>query len=91
MDPKTGNFNTEINAQIDQAFANVDLNLKDAERKGWEQVFRVDSCHIPLNDEAIAAMKRNFEKWMPSHRPIWTCVGVIRLGQYERACGMLMC
>jgi enamine deaminase RidA (YjgF/YER057c/UK114 family) len=25
-------------------------------------------------------MVRNFKKYMPSHKPIWTCVGVTRLG-----------
>jgi enamine deaminase RidA (YjgF/YER057c/UK114 family) len=25
-------------------------------------------------------MTRNFKKWMPDHAPIWTCVGVTRLG-----------
>lgn len=80
-DPKTGEFYKEINAQIDQAFANVELNLKDAGGAGWEQVFRVNSYHVPINDEAIAAMVRNFRKWMPNHKPIWTCVGVPRLGE----------
>ena len=80
-DPKTFEFYKEINAQIDQAFANVDLTLKDAGGKGWEQVFRVNSYHVPINNEALAAMKRNFDKWMPNHRPIWTCVGVTRLGE----------
>jgi enamine deaminase RidA (YjgF/YER057c/UK114 family) len=80
--PETGVFYKEINQQIDQAFANVELNLKDAGVKGgWEKVFRVNSYHVPINDEALAVMTRNFEKWMPGHRPIWTCVGVTRLGE----------
>jgi enamine deaminase RidA (YjgF/YER057c/UK114 family) len=79
--PETGAFYREINQQIDQAFANVELNLQDAGGKGWEQVFRVNSYHVPINDEALAAMVRNFEKYMPGHRPIWTCVGVARLGE----------
>lgn len=80
-DPKTGVFHREINAQIDQAFANVDLNLKNAGGKGWEQVFRVNSYHVPINNEALEAMVRNFKHWMPNHQPIWTCVGVTRLGE----------
>jgi enamine deaminase RidA (YjgF/YER057c/UK114 family) len=32
--PKTGEFTTEINAQIAEAFENVDLCLKDAGGKG---------------------------------------------------------
>lgn len=26
-------------------------------------------------------MVRNFKKWMPDHQPLWTCVGVSRLGE----------
>ena len=68
-------------AQIDRAFANVELNLRDAGGKGWEQVFRVNSYHVPLNNEAMEAMVRNFRKYMPGHEPLWTCVGVSRLGE----------
>ena len=46
-------FYTEINAQIDQAFVNVDTCLKDAGGKGWSQVYRVNSYHVPINDEAL--------------------------------------
>ncbi|KAJ5939166.1 hypothetical protein N7466_002300 [Penicillium verhagenii] len=80
-DRETGEFYKEINAQIDQAFANVEHNLQDAGGEGWNQVFRVNSYHVPINDEALAAMVRNFEKYMPGHQPIWTCVGVSRLGE----------
>lgn len=52
----------EINEQIDQAFANVDLNLKHAGDKAWSQVFRVNSYHVPINNEALAAMTRDFKK-----------------------------
>ncbi|KAL4877089.1 Endoribonuclease L-PSP/chorismate mutase-like protein [Aspergillus karnatakaensis] len=79
-DPKTGTIDREINAQIDQAFANVDLNLRDAGGKGWSQVFRVTTYHVPLNSEAHEAVVRNFKKWMPDHGPVWTEVGVARLG-----------
>ncbi|KAF9886782.1 hypothetical protein FE257_011159 [Aspergillus nanangensis] len=80
-DPETGVIYREINAQIDQAFANVELNLKHAGGSGWEQVFRVNSYHVPINNEAMDAMVRNFRKYMPNHEPLWTCVGVTRLGE----------
>ncbi|RAH63439.1 L-PSP endoribonuclease family protein [Aspergillus piperis CBS 112811] len=80
-DPNTGEFYKEINAQIDQAFKNVELNLKNAGGKGWEQVFRVNSYHVPINNEALDAMVRNFKQYMPNHEPLWTCVGVTRLGE----------
>ncbi|KAF2995178.1 hypothetical protein E8E14_003438 [Neopestalotiopsis sp. 37M] len=81
FDPDTGIFNTEINAQIDRAFENVQLALTDAGGKGWSQVFRVTTYHVPINDEAMGAVIRNFKKWMPDHQPIWTCLGVTRLAK----------
>jgi enamine deaminase RidA (YjgF/YER057c/UK114 family) len=78
---ETFEFYREINAQIDQAFENVDRCLKDAGGKGWSQVFKVVSYHVPLNNEALEAMVRNFRKWMPDHKPIWTVLGVQRLGE----------
>ncbi|CEJ62216.1 Putative L-PSP endoribonuclease family protein [Penicillium brasilianum] len=80
-DPKSGEISQEINAEIDQAFENVDLNLKHASGTGWDQVFRVNSYHVPMDNEALGAMVRNFKKWMPGHQPIWTCVGVPNLAQ----------
>ncbi|KAF7171359.1 hypothetical protein CNMCM5623_003755 [Aspergillus felis] len=71
-DPSTGNIPREINAQIDQAFANVDMNLRNAGGEGWSQVYRVNSYHVPINNEALDAMVRNFHKWVPGHEPIWT-------------------
>lgn len=79
--PETGDFYKEINEQIDQAFKNVEIALKHAGGKGWSQVYRVNSYHVPINNEAIEAMVRNFKKWVPDHEPIWTCVGVPRLGE----------
>ncbi|KAL1893856.1 hypothetical protein Cpir12675_003924 [Ceratocystis pirilliformis] len=81
QDPMTGVYKTEINAQIDQAFANVERCLRDAGGTGWQQVYRVNSYHLPLNNEALDAMVRNFKNYMPDHQPIWTCVGVTRLGE----------
>ncbi|KAK2603089.1 hypothetical protein N8I77_009572 [Diaporthe amygdali] len=77
---ETGVIFEDIDEQIDQAFANVDHILKEAGGKGWEQVFRVNSYHIPLDDRAMNAMIQNFEKWMPNHKSLWTCVGVVKLG-----------
>ncbi|KAK7432944.1 hypothetical protein QQZ08_000415 [Neonectria magnoliae] len=52
----------EINDQIDLAFANVERNLKDSGGKRWSQVFRVNSYHVPINDETLAVMLRNLKK-----------------------------
>ncbi|KAI0184739.1 endoribonuclease L-PSP [Xylaria flabelliformis] len=80
-DPDKGVISPDIQAQIDQAFANVELALKTAGGKGWEQVFSVRSYHLPLNNEALGAVVRNFRKWCPDHQPLWTCVGVQRLAR----------
>ncbi|KAK4032367.1 hypothetical protein C8A01DRAFT_50836 [Parachaetomium inaequale] len=79
MGPSTDKIHTEIDAQIDQAFANVDLNLKNAGGKGWSQVFKIRSYYVPLNDEAMKAMVRNINinKYMPDHQRIWTVLSVV--------------
>lgn len=82
-DPQTGTIPAETSLQINQAFANVAHNLKDAGGTGWGQVFRVNSYHVPMNEEALECMVRNFKKYMPRHEPIWTCVGVSGLGEEE--------
>ncbi|KAL1874423.1 hypothetical protein VTK73DRAFT_300 [Phialemonium thermophilum] len=80
-DQKTLEVHNDVNAQIDQAFANIDYNLKYAGGKGWSQVYKIRSYHIPLNTEAKDAMVRNFRKWMPETKAAWTCVQVGRLGE----------
>lgn len=79
-DPKSGVIHADVNDQIDLAFANVELALKTAGGKGWSQVFRVNSYHIPMSDDTLEALVRNFKKYMPNHQPIWTCIGVPKLG-----------
>ncbi len=70
----------ELYDEIDQAFENVDRNLKDAGGKGWSQVFRVNSYHTDMSDEALHYTVKNLKKWMPDHQPLFTCVGVTKLG-----------
>ncbi|CAF1230382.1 unnamed protein product [Adineta steineri] len=79
-DPETGEYDKDFSKQIDQAFKNIQLNLTDAGGKGWEQVYRIVSYHIPLDDEALNAMVRNLKQWCPTHEPIWTVLGVSKLG-----------
>lgn len=79
-DRDTGVIKKNIGEQIDQAFENVDAALKNAGGKGWAQVYRVNSFHIPLSDEQQDHMVRNFRKYMPVPHATWTCVEVTRLG-----------
>ncbi|KAI1164586.1 putative L-PSP endoribonuclease family protein [Nemania serpens] len=71
----------DIEAQIYQAFKNVDLALKTAGGKGWSQVYRVNTYHVPLDNEVLEIVARNFRSWCPDHSPTWTAVGVARLGE----------
>ncbi|KAJ5228130.1 hypothetical protein N7489_008838 [Penicillium chrysogenum] len=80
-DPSTGELAMDAIAQIDQAFKNVELNLRNAGGTGWEQVFRVNSYLVPMDDEAMEAMVQNLRKYMPNHQPVWTCVGVTALAE----------
>ncbi|KAL3297323.1 endoribonuclease L-PSP [Colletotrichum asianum] len=80
LDRQTTKLSPDVTTQVDQAFDNVDFVLKDAGGKGWEQVAVVMSYHIDLSDEAQEAMVRNFRRWMPNHKALWTAVGVKKLG-----------
>ncbi|KAL8909656.1 MAG: hypothetical protein Q9171_004961 [Xanthocarpia ochracea] len=79
-DPFSGEMKKELSEEIDQAFENVDRNLKDAGGKGWSQVFRVNSYHTDMSDKALRYTVENLRKWMPDHQPLFTCVGVTKLG-----------
>ncbi|KAF3806877.1 hypothetical protein GCG54_00007127 [Colletotrichum gloeosporioides] len=79
-DRQTTEISPDVATQIDQAFDNVDFVLKDAGGKGWEQVAVVRSYHTDLSDEAQEVMVRNFRRWMPNHKALWTAVGVKKLG-----------
>ncbi|KAI5302411.1 hypothetical protein KEM56_000720 [Ascosphaera pollenicola] len=70
----------DIKEQIDQAFRNVDTELRGAGVKnGWDAVFKVRTWHVPLNDEALQITSANIKHWIPSHAPLWTCLGNPRL------------
>ncbi|GAB7365512.1 hypothetical protein MBLNU230_g6585t1 [Neophaeotheca triangularis] len=75
-DPKTSQIHADIAEEISQAFANVDLTLKTAGGKGWDQVFRVNTYHTGDDERTVQLLVENLKKWMPGHQPIWTCIGV---------------
>ncbi|KAK0344934.1 hypothetical protein LTS16_020208 [Friedmanniomyces endolithicus] len=81
-DPTSMEVSSDVDAQITQAFANIDLTLRTAGvEKGFDSVFSIKSYHVGALDEVVfESMKKNMQKWMPGHRPIWTLVGVTALG-----------
>ncbi|KAL4753421.1 hypothetical protein BDW72DRAFT_168992 [Aspergillus terricola var. indicus] len=76
---QTQTISSSVPDQIDQAFANINALLRATGGKGWSQVYKVRSYHLTLDVEAQDSMVRNFGKWMPEHKPLWTCVQVGRL------------
>lgn len=79
--PTDGSLSDDISTQIDQAFSNVDLALRDAGGKGWEQVYQVRSYHVGLDEVAKKGMVENLKRWCPGHQPLWTMIGVATLAE----------
>jgi enamine deaminase RidA (YjgF/YER057c/UK114 family) len=77
--PETSEISTDLDEEIDQAFANVDHTLKHAGGKGWSQVYKVRIYLTDLGEPSLVAAVRNLKKWSPDHQPTATCLGVNQL------------
>ncbi|EEY23533.1 endoribonuclease L-PSP [Verticillium alfalfae VaMs.102] len=75
----TGEVPDEFNSQLENAFKNVDVNLRDAGGQGWSQVFKVRLYVLEFSPEKIAAYVDLTRKWMPNHSPILTGLEVAGL------------
>jgi enamine deaminase RidA (YjgF/YER057c/UK114 family) len=64
--------------QVDQAFANVDLNLRTAGSKnGWGDVYLVRVYVLGTHDEGlVTGLAAALRKWCPTHCPLLTAVEV---------------
>jgi len=71
---------TELRDEIAQAFENVGRTLACA-GAGWEHVIHVNSYHVGFTPEVNTIMTELFRKYMPTHAPIWTLLGVAALGE----------
>ncbi|KAJ9638981.1 hypothetical protein H2201_005890 [Coniosporium apollinis] len=72
----------DVEGQVDLAFQNVNRVLQAAGLRGWEDVYSVRSYHVDM-DASFEFVVDRFKKHCPDHRPIWTCIGVTRLGLPE--------
>ncbi|KAF2014758.1 YjgF-like protein [Aaosphaeria arxii CBS 175.79] len=73
---------TDIDKQVDQAFANVEHALQQAGGKGWEQVFKVRGYFAGENwEQAMGAAVRNLRAYCPNHQPLLT--GIVVAGLYN--------
>lgn len=64
--------------QVDLAFDNIDIVLRAAGLKGWEDVYHVRSYHTDLS-VSFDLMVRKLKERIPGHRPVWTAIGVKEL------------
>ncbi|KAL0938330.1 endoribonuclease l-psp protein [Colletotrichum truncatum] len=78
-DPQSGALDaTDSDKQIRLAMENVDLVLKAAGLRGWEDVYLLRSYHCDVRtswEPAAEALKKR----IPGHRPVWTAVAVPQL------------
>lgn len=75
----TGEIPSDITAEIEQAFANVERCLRSAGGKGWSQVYRINLYVTDLSEATMGAWAACMQKWVSDHRPILTGVGVAKL------------
>ena len=75
-DPLTSVIPTSLPEEVEQAFSNVDFNIRHAGGKGWEQVYSVRLYVTEMSEEMLGACVGALKKWCPEHQPILTCVGV---------------
>jgi enamine deaminase RidA (YjgF/YER057c/UK114 family) len=73
-----GGLPEDAQAQVDAAFANVDHVLR-AVGLGVGDVYLVRSYHTNI-DETMGLVTEAMRRLIPTHRPIWTAIGVTRLG-----------
>ncbi|BCS19557.1 RidA family protein [Aspergillus puulaauensis] len=78
-DPNTREVHADLSNEFKQAFSNVELALKDAGGKGWDQVYRVHIYVLDTSDVVVGLLPQNLRRWMPNNQPVLTCVGVKEL------------
>lgn len=72
----------DVPTQIDHALASIEALLRAAGcSNGWASVYQVRSYHTNLDSDAFFTMVAKIkEKCGESHRPVWTALGIDKLG-----------
>lgn len=78
-DRATGKVHADKAQEVDQVFENIEVALKDAGGKGWDEVYKVRAYVVGWDDELAQHMVRNLRKYCPNHAPALTGIGVARL------------
>ncbi|KAK8118130.1 YjgF-like protein [Apiospora kogelbergensis] len=77
--PTSGEISTDLAAEVERAFANVELALKTAGGQGWSQVYKVNLFYLELTEELGSVWRETMAKWCPDHRPILTATAAASL------------
>jgi len=72
-------FPQSLEDEIKQAFINITRTLETA-GAGWKHVIHINSYHVDFEPKVNEIMSRLFRHYMPDHAPIWTLLGVAKLG-----------
>ena len=79
-----GNIPASEEDQIANAFVNIEKALKAAGiKRPFESIYSIHSYHVGLHDGVLTLMPEHFRKLIPTHQPLWTMLGVQRLGLEE--------
>lgn len=72
----------DVTTQIGNALNSIETVLRAAGcSNGWSDVYQVRSYHTNLDSDAFFTMVRKIkEKCGDEHRPVWTAVGIDKLG-----------
>ena len=65
-----GTFPDDFDAEVDQAYSNVNIALQNAGSKGWEQVYSTRKFVRSLETPTLDAIGRNLAKWTPGQDPL---------------------
>ncbi|KAF6800355.1 endoribonuclease l-psp protein [Colletotrichum musicola] len=78
-DPESGALDVnDSDKQVKLAMENVDIVLKAAGLRGWEDVYLLRSYHCDLRTSWNPTAKALKER-IPGHRPVWTAIAVPHL------------
>lgn len=69
-----GEIPDDRDAEIVQAFVRLGHSLDEA-GVSWTDVIGMDSFHLELNEDVFNVISDQLRTLIPTHRPIWTCVG----------------
>ena len=88
-DPNIKLAGPSLREEIEQGFKNVEMVLRNAGAQGWEDVYKMHSYHAKWEGDVAGGsveegptkiMADMLQKYGKGVKPVWTEIGVARLG-----------